>query len=220
MRAKAADKAGPDFGVGDPRIDTYIAKAPSFAQPILMRLRALVHQACPQVVETIKWSRPFFLYRGVILCNMSAFKEHCSFGFWNSGMTPLLKKGGILSGDAMGSLGRITKLQDLPTGHDLLAHIREAAQLTEASVAAGAKSKPAAKVVKPPKAVVAVPPDLALALKQSKTAAANFDAFSPSCRREYLEWIIEAKRAETRQRRIETAVAWIAEGKQRNWKYQ
>jgi uncharacterized protein YdeI (YjbR/CyaY-like superfamily) len=200
-------------------VDAYLAKAQPFAQPILVHLRELVHKACPEVEETIKWSRPFFEYRGAILCNMSAFKQHCSFGFWGQEIGAVLRDAKALRGDAMGSLGRIAQVNDLPPDKLMLDWIRQAA----AFVANGQYTSPIAarhKVVKAPKPAPEMPAELASALKKHKKAAAAFAAFSPSCKREYVEWIADAKRAETREKRIATAIEWIAEGKQRNWKYQ
>jgi uncharacterized protein YdeI (YjbR/CyaY-like superfamily) len=195
-------------------VDAYLGKAQPFALPILEHLRALVHEACPEVDETIKWSRPFFEYRGAILCNMSAFKEHCSFGFWGEDMGPVLRQAGALGKQGMGSLDRITSLQDLPGDKPMVTWIRQAAAFIERGESARRK------VVKPPKAEAAPPAEFAAALARNKKAAARFAAFSPSCKREYVEWIADAKRPETRDKRIATAVEWIAEGKQRNWKYQ
>jgi uncharacterized protein YdeI (YjbR/CyaY-like superfamily) len=200
-------------------VDAYIAQAAAFAQPVLTHLRALVHKGCPQVEETIKWSRPFFLHRGVILGNMSAFQQHCSFGFWGAEIGAVLRSASVLQDDGMGSLGRIVRLQDLPPDKLMLEWIRQAAAFVES----GEYTSPIAarrKVVKSPKPPVETPTEFAAALKKDKKAAAVFAAFSPSCQREYLEWIADAKRPETRDRRIVTAVGWIAEGKQRNWKYQ
>jgi uncharacterized protein YdeI (YjbR/CyaY-like superfamily) len=202
----------------NPRVDAYLAKVPPFARPIMAHLRNLVHRACPEVEETIKWSRPFFEYRGVILCNMSAFKEHCSFGFWGEEIGAVLRGAGVLERDAMGSLGRITSVADLPSDKQMLGWIRQAA----AFVDSGQYTSPIAarrKVVKSPK-IVDTPAEFSVALRKNKKAAAVFAAFSPSCKREYVEWIADAKRPETRDKRIATAVEWIAEGKQRNWKYQ
>jgi uncharacterized protein YdeI (YjbR/CyaY-like superfamily) len=203
----------------NPKVNVYIARAQPFAQPVMEHLRQLVHKACPEVEETIKWSRPFFLYRGAILCNMSAFKEHCSFGFWGEEMSDVLRGAKVLREGGMGSLGRISSLNDLPPDNLLLGWLREAA----AFVDSGEYTSPIAarrKVVKAPRPVLETPAELTAALKRNKKAAAAFSAFSPSCKREYVEWIAEAKRAETRDKRIATAVQWMAEGKQRNWKYQ
>ncbi|HUA91481.1 MAG TPA: YdeI/OmpD-associated family protein [Terracidiphilus sp.] len=203
----------------NPKVDAYIAKSQPFAQPILRHLRELVHKGCPGVEETIKWGRPFFEYRGAILGNMSAFKEHCSFGFWGEEIGAVLREAKAARDGAMGSLGRITRLEDLPADKEMLGWVRQAARFVES----GNFTSPIAarrKVVKPPKAAIEMPADFAAALKKNKKAAAGFEAFSPSCKREYLEWIVEAKRPETRDKRIGTAVEWIAEGKQRNWKYQ
>ncbi len=201
-----------------PKVDAYCAKVQPFAQPILAHLRELVHKACPEVEETIKWSRPFFEYRGAILCNMSAFKEHCSFGFWGEEIGAVLREAGVLKEGGMGSLGRITSVADLPSDKQMLGWIRQAA----AFVNSGQYTSPIAarhKVVKP-KPSLHTPAEFKTALQGNKKAAAVFAAFSPSSKREYVEWIAEAKRQETRDKRIATAVEWIAEGKQRNWKYQ
>jgi len=203
----------------NPRVDAYLAKVNPFALPIMEHLRTLVHQGCPEVEETIKWSRPFFEYRGTILCNMSAFKEHCSFGFWGEEIGAVLREARVLQEDGMGSLGRITSVKDLPSDKQLLGWIRQ----TAAFVASGQHTSPIAarhKVVKAPKPALETPTEFTAALKKNKKASAVFAAFSPSCKREYVEWIADAKRPETRDKRIATAIEWIAEGKQRNWKYQ
>lgn len=203
----------------DPRVDAYIAKSKPFAQPILTHIRELVHKACPAVAETMKWSRPFFEYKGVILGNMSAFKEHCSFGFWGEEISAVLREAKVLQPDAMGSLGRITRIEDLPANKQMLGLLRQAVVFIDS----GQYTSPIAarnKVVKAPVAAVQTPPELTKALKANKKAAAAFAAFSASCKREYVEWIADAKREETRDKRIATAIEWIGEGKQRNWKYQ
>jgi hypothetical protein len=181
----------------NPKVDAYCAKVQPFAQPILAHLRE-VHKACPEVEETIKWSRPFFQYRGAILCNMSAFTEHCSFGFWGEEIGAVLHEAAVLKEGGMGSLGRITCVADLPSDKQMLCWIRQAA----AFVDSGQYTSPIAarhKVVKQ-KPSLYTPAEFKAALQRNKKAAAVFAAFSPSCKREY--------------------VKWIAEGKQRNWKYQ
>ena len=203
----------------DPRVDAYIANAKPFAQPILMHLRELVNKACPGVVEAMKWSRPFFEYKGAILANMSAFKEHCSFGFWGEEIAAILREAKLLQPDAMGSLGRLTRIEDLPADKQMLSLLNQAATFIDS----GQYTSPIAarnKVVKAPAAAVEAQPEFTKALKANKKASAAFAAFSPSCKREYVEWIADAKRAETRDKRIATAIEWISEGKQRNWKYQ
>jgi uncharacterized protein YdeI (YjbR/CyaY-like superfamily) len=195
------------MGTRDRRIDAYIEKSAPFARPILARLRDVVHAACPEVVETIKWSMPAFDYKGP-LCGMAAFKEHCTFGFWKSSL--IVENP---SDDAMGQLGRITSLRDLPPRKTLTAWVKKAKKLNDEGVQAPREARPKKPAVK-------VPPDLKKALAGSARARAAFERFPPSHRREYVEWIEEAKRAETRARRIATAVEWMAEGKARNWKYE
>jgi hypothetical protein len=202
-----------------PKVDAYLGKVQPFALPIMEHLRDLVHKGCPDVEETIKWSRPFFEYRGVILGNMSAFKSHCSFGFWGEEIGAVLREAKVLREDGMGSLGRITDLKDLPSDKRMLGWIRQAAGFIDR----GEYTSPIAarnKVVKAPKTPLAIAPEFASALQKNKRATAAFAEFSPSCKREYAEWIADAKRPETRNKRIATAIDWIAEGKQRNWKYQ
>lgn len=193
----------------DPRIDAYIERAAPFAQPILQHVRALVHEACPVVEETIKWGMPTFVHAGAILCGMAAFKQHASFGFWKHALVV----GEGEPRDGMGSYGKLLSVADLPSKRTLLAHLRRAMALNEA----GGKSPARKSAPKPPPDT---PAELTEALAQAPAAKAAFDAFPPGCRREYIEWIVEAKRAETRSRRVAEAVAWIAEGKRRNWKYE
>jgi uncharacterized protein YdeI (YjbR/CyaY-like superfamily) len=173
-------------------------------------LRKLVHAGCPEVEETMKWSFPHFMHQG-ILCGMGAFKQHCTFGFWKRELV-LGKNHGAAEEDSMGQFGRITALADLPPEKILLGYIRKAAALNEAGVKSPAR-KPRAK-----KKLV-VPAAFTAALKKNKTALATFENFSPSHKREYVEWITGAKREETRNSRLATAIAWLAEGKSRHWKY-
>jgi uncharacterized protein YdeI (YjbR/CyaY-like superfamily) len=190
------------------RVDTYIENAAPFARPILTHLRSLVHRACPDVQETVKWSMPHFEYKG-ILCGMAAFKRHCAFGFWKASLLDV----GVKPGEGMGQFGRITTLADLPADKTIIRLVKEAVALNEKGVKAP-KGKPAAK------APARTPADLLAALKKNRKALVAFEAFSPSHRREYIEWITEARTDQTRQRRLETAVKWMAEGKGRNWKYE
>ena len=194
----------------DPRVDAYLAKAAPFAQPILRHLRQLVHRACPAAEEALKWGTPSFLYRGKILCFAAAFKAHAAFGFWGPAMKKIIAQD--IPKDGRGLLGRITRLEDLPADKVLLGHIRTAMKLSDAGAPAKAKRKP--------KPALPVPLDLADALRRSKQAAAAWTDFSPSCRREYIEWITEAKRPETREQRLRTTIEWVAAGKKRNWKYE
>jgi len=200
----------------DPRVDMYIEKAALFAQPVLTRLRNLVHQACPRATESVKWGMPFFLQQGIVLCHMAAFKQHCAFGFWGPEMKKVLATDGLVSSKAMGSLGRITGLRDLPADRLLLRYMSQAAEFVES----GQRKKSIDRKPKAAKPHVRVPVELSAALKKNKLAAKAFERFSPSCRREYVEWIWAAKRQETKERRVAQAVEWIAQGKSRNWKYE
>jgi uncharacterized protein YdeI (YjbR/CyaY-like superfamily) len=189
----------------DPRIDAYIKRAQPFARPILKHLRKLVHKACPDVEETIRWGSPFFDRKGVI-CLMGSFKQHAVFGFW---------KGKLLFGNenkgAMGHFGRLMSIKDLPGDKEMIGYIKKAAELNERGVR---RKRPARGKQK-----VTVPPDLKAALAKNAKAKKAFENFSYSHRKEYVDWITGAKRDETRTKRLKTAVQWLSKGKPQNWRY-
>jgi uncharacterized protein YdeI (YjbR/CyaY-like superfamily) len=195
------------LGKRDPRIDAYIAKQKDFAKPILTHLREVVHEGCPECEETLKWNSPTFMYQGM-LCGMAAFKEHAIFGFWKWQLVMPDQQ----YRDAAGSFGKITSVSDLPPKRELLGYIRKAMELNENGVKAP-------RAMKPKKASIPMPADLKTALAKNKKAKATYEDFSPSAKREYLEWITGAKAEDTRKRRLQQAVEWMAEGKPRNWKY-
>jgi len=197
------------MGTTDPRVDAYIEKSADFARPILKHLRAVVHEACPECVEEMKWSFPHFTYKGM-LASMASFKQHCAFGFWKAA---LVMEDDARTAGAMGQLGRITALADLPPKTTLIRWTRKAKALNDAGVKAAGRRPTPRKVLK-------TPPDLAVALKKNQQAMAVFQSFSATKKRDYIEWITEAKNAGTRAKRLTTAIGWIAEGKSRNWKYE
>jgi uncharacterized protein YdeI (YjbR/CyaY-like superfamily) len=202
------------MGRKDPRIDKYIAGSADFAQPVLSHLRKLVHVGCPEVEETLKWGMPSFLYKG-ILCGMAAFKQHCTFGFWKH---ELLfgnnRQAQNLAAGAMGSFGRVTNLAELPSDAELLRFIKEAVRLNDEGIKRETKPRPKGN------RELKVPAYLTAALKTNKKAQATFDGFSFSHKKEYVEWLTEAKRDETRARRLATTIEWLSKGKARNWKYE
>ena len=197
----------------DPRIDAYITKSAGFARPILKHLRKVVHAGCPDVEETLKWSHPAFMYKG-ILCGRAAFKQHCTFGFWKEALLRGKGRGAFKSSDeAWGQFGRITAVSELPRERVLLALVRKAVALNDQGVRLPAKPGPKGN------RELEVPGDLMSALRKNKRALETFQGFSYSNKKEYVEWVVEAKTEATRSRRLETAIAWMAEGKIRNWKY-
>lgn len=198
------------MGTKDKRIDAYIAKSADFAQPILRELRKIVHEGCPEVEEDMKWSFPHFMYKGM-LCSMAAFKQHCAFGFWKGKLIIDGKENDV---DSMGQFGRITSMEDLPPKSVLVAYVKKAKQLNDEGV-----KLPRAKA-RSEKKDLTVPGYFLLALKKNKKALTTFDAFPYSKRKDYVEWLTEAKTHQTRQRRLETSLAWLAQGKSRNWKYE
>ncbi len=195
----------------DERVDAYIAKAAPFAQEILNHLRRLVHQASPLISETMKWSFPHFEYKGTI-CSMASFKEHCSFGFWKTSLMEDPYQLFNNKDEAAGSFGRIKTIKDLPEDKILIEYILLALKLNEAEIKV--------KKVIIPKAEIPVPDYFSLSLNANPKAKQVFENFSPSHKREYLEWITTAKTEATRLKRMETTMEWLNEGKSLNWKYQ
>ena len=193
----------------DPRVDAYIAKAPEFARPVLTHIRKVIHSAIPDVEESVKWSAPAFEYKGII-CILASFKEYCALNLWKGPL--ILKNGDKAVDDPAGNFGKLRTVGDLPSDKILGGYFKQAAKLNEEGIAV--KKKSAGK-----KAPPTIPPVLSAALAKNSKARAAFETFSPSHQREYIEWITEAKTEDTRLRRLETAIEWMAEGKSRNWKY-
>jgi uncharacterized protein YdeI (YjbR/CyaY-like superfamily) len=191
----------------DPMVDAYIEKAEAFAKPILRHIRDVVHEAAPEIEEAIKWGFPNFVREGIV-CHMASFKAHCSFGFWKA---ELLIPDAARREEAMGQFGRITSVDDLPAREELTRLAREAVRLNESGAKAPARKREREEL--------AEPEPFRQALDRSPETRSAFDAMPPSHRREYIQWIAEAKREATRDRRIATALEWIGEGKPRNWKY-
>lgn len=194
--------------------DLYIEKSQGFAQPILRHLRDLVHKACPEVEEKMKWSFPNFEYKKSILCSMASFKQHCAFGFWLGAIMEDPDKILNSSGEsAMGQLGRITKLSDLPSDEILIRYLHQAMDLIDKGV------KMTKKDTSQKEYNLEIPTALKLALEQNDKAMATFENFSNSNKKEYIVWINEAKTEATKQKRLETTIEWLKEGKIKNWKY-
>lgn len=199
------------MGSQDPRIDAYIEKSAEFAQPILRHIRAMVHQHCPDVSETIKWSMPHFEYKGNIFCHFAAFKQHCALGFWLGALLQIDSK----LEKAMGDFGRITSLGDMPNDKDFAKLLKQAIKLHDAGAKIPARSKAGAE-----KKELEIPSEFLSALKKNKSALSTFDAFPHSQKKEYVMWYTEAKSEATRDKRLTQAIEWMAEGKRRNWKYE
>ncbi|MEO8768872.1 MAG: YdeI/OmpD-associated family protein [Ferruginibacter sp.] len=196
-------------------IDAYINKSADFAKPILFHIRELVHDACPDVQEKMKWSFPHFDYKDEMMCSMAAFKQHCIMGFWKAS---LMKDKALLemarSEEAMGHLGKITSLKGLPSDKKLTAYIKEAMELTDYGIKLPAKPKATEK-----KEII-VPDYFKKALSKNKKALQVFENYAYSHRKEYIQWITDAKTEETRNKRMATAIEWLAEGKSRHWQYE
>ena len=194
------------------QVDDYIAQAAPFARPILRHLRQLIHRGCPEAEESIRWNHASFSYRGKLFAGLGTFKAHATFGFWHRDMEKILAQAGLHTDDAAGLLGRLTSLNDLPNDRTMLRFIKAAVALQDSG-------KPA-RAVRKSKPELPVPPLLADALRQNRRAAAAWEKFPPGAKRDYIEWITEAKRDETREQRLLTTIEWVGEGKRRNWKYE
>lgn len=199
------------MGTQDARIDDYIARAAPFAHPLLAELRARVHAICPQVEETIKWGMPTYTYAGAILCGMAAFKQHVSFGYWKHALI----MGQEARPTGMGSYGKLTSLKDLPSKRTMQAHLKQAMRINIDNIQTSTTRKSIS-----PKPVPQAPDDFKAALASNTHAKAVFDGFPPSAQRDYLEWIAEAKREDTRAKRLAQTVEWLTQGKRRHWKYE
>lgn len=196
----------------DKRIDRYIARSQPFARPILRHLRTVVQQACPAVEETVKWGMPAFDYKGMVMCSMAAFKHHAVFGFWKERLMADPNRIFTQRQTAMGGLGKITSLNDLPSGAILKKYIKAAMRLNDAGIKAPANPKH-------PRKPLRIPRYLNAALQQQPKAQSTFQALSYSHKKEYVEWLTEAKQAATRQKRLTSTLQWLAAGKSRHWKY-
>ena len=206
------------MGKKDPRVDAYIAKSADFAKPILTHLREMIHKTCPTVEETMKWSFPHFLYKGPVdrsprnLCSMAGFKQHCAFGFWYAAMSDSASREAE-TGTAMGQYGRIGALTDLPKDKVLAQQIRDVVKIHDSGV------KPRGTPRSTEKKELEIPDYLTAALKKNKKAMSTFTGFNYSHKKDYVEWLSEAKTDDTRNKRLLTAIEWMSEGKPRNWKY-
>ncbi len=175
------------MGKRNKQFDAYIKGKPEWAQPILTSIRATVHEACPDVEEEMKWSSPTFMYHG-IMCGMVAFKNHCALHFWK-GELFLGKKLGGAEG-AAAQFGKLTSAKDLPPKKVLKGYIKQAMELNEQGATV--------KRVPKPKKELAMPDYFMAAIRKNKKALGAYEAFSPSHRREYIEWITDAKSDEHR----------------------
>ena len=199
----------------DPRVDAYIERAPEYARPILNKLRRLFHRACPSIEENIKWGTPSFEHGGLVV-GMAAFRKHVSFGFWKA--RAMSDPEGLFGGNAKASpfAIKVASVKGLPADKVIVAYVKEAVELNEK----GAKAKPAGAKKKKARPAPKLPDDFAATLRRNEKAWATYQELSPSNKREYVEWVSDAKREATREKRIATAVEWMAEGKERNWKYK
>lgn len=200
----------------DKRIDDYIAKSADFAKPILKHFRELVHKTCPDVEETMKWSFPHFDYKGSMMCSMASFKQHMAINFWKA---PIMKGGEKLvamakTEEAMGHLGKIASLKDLPKDTVLAKYIKEAMRLNDEGVKFSYASKASAT-----KTELKIPDYFLKAVSKNKKALKTFEGFSNSNKKEYVNWVVDAKTEATRESRLKTSVEWMSEGKIKNWKY-
>jgi uncharacterized protein YdeI (YjbR/CyaY-like superfamily) len=194
------------------QVDQYIIRSAPFAIPILEHLRILIHHADARIVETIKWGMPFFDFKGSV-CHIAAFKHHCAFGFWKGSLIEdefnIFEK----NTSNMGMLGKIKSLADLPDDEILIAYIQQAIQLNEDGVKLPTKPK-----LTPQELII--PQYFIDALQEDSLAMKVFQNFSASNKKDYVLWLEEAKTESTRQKRLETSIEWISEGKSRMWKYK
>jgi uncharacterized protein YdeI (YjbR/CyaY-like superfamily) len=202
------------MGNYDEKVDAYIEKSADFAKPILRYIREVAHEASPLLTESIKWGFPFFEYKGPV-CQMASFKQHCALGFWKATLLNDTAKVLKIGDQKAGSLGDILSIADLPSKEILIDLILQGIALNEQAVKV---TKPNAAPVE--KTELVIPDYFIDFLATEQKAIEAWDKFSYSHKKEYAEWVVDAKSDATRQKRMETALEWISEGKSRNWKYQ
>src|SRR4051812_20916329 len=203
------------MGKKDTRVDAYIAKKAAFAQPILKELRAIIHEAHPDIDEDIKWGAPAFMHKGIV-CIIAGFKEYVGVNFWKGALiVPSMARRATDDKD-MKQLEKIHSVDEIPPRKKIIEYVQAAVKLNEGGVPTPNRGKAATARKRAP---LRTPPSLAKALARNAKAKSTYEGFSPSHKREYVEWIADAKTEETRERRIEQALGWLAEGKPRNWKY-
>jgi len=194
----------------DKRVDAYIAKAKPFAQPILEHLREIIHEGCPEVVETIKWGMPAFEHKGP-LAGVAGFNQHCAFHFWKSSL--ILDKDDKKPRTAMGSFGRIRSVKDLPPRKKMVDYVRRAAALNDQGIKVERAKPKRGQTIDAPAFMMS-------AIKKNKRSLATWEQFPYTKKKDYIEWVTGAKTDETRDKRLATTVEWLSEGKGRNWKYE
>src|SRR5438270_1264994 len=179
-------------------VNDSLANAPEGTRPILVRLRRIFRQASPKLEEAIKWGVPCYLFKGPV-GGFAAYKQHVSWGLWKS--RALNDPEGLLGRGVSVMAGKITKVSEIPPAAKIIALIEQVIALNEAGI----------KSPKPPEPEL--PADFAAAMKKAGKAARHYAAFTPARKWQYVNWVTQAKRAETRAKRIEIAVERIGEGK-------
>lgn len=200
----------------DPKVTQYIDNAEAFAQPILKHLREQIHRNCPDVVESVKWGNPHFDYKGDFMCVLASAKKHCSFTFIKSEfMSDPRFAGGKKVKPGQRFMSRITSMSELPSDEELACFIKEAMDLNDRGVKLDKTAKAA-----PNSEPTDAPEYLLSAFSTNSVAQEVFGNQSASFRKNYIVWLESAKTETTRQRRLDEALGWIAEGKGRFWKYE
>lgn len=177
------------------QIDEYIAGKEAWARPFLTKLRQLVLTANPKMEQEWKWKAPAFTHHGIV-CLLWGFKAHVSLTFSDGN---LLDDPNQVFDDCGGNEhNRALKLRagDTIPEKQIVAWVKSACEINEKGL------KPKAKQAAPKAKAVTVSADFDKALKKNKAVKEFFDSLSPSCKRAYTEWVDEAKREETKLKRI------------------
>lgn len=185
----------------------YIESMPEFSKSICIKLRSIILSADKNITEDWKWGPNYFL--DGMLCGFSGFKHHVKLTFYNG--SAMKNSKGLFNHCVDNEFNRSIKYTDAGEvdAKAIREYIKDSIQVNRN----GFKRIVTDKEIK-------VPVDLLDALSQNKKATSFFDALSYGYKKDFVEWVISAKRPETRQDRIAKTVLMCGENRKMNDKYK
>jgi uncharacterized protein YdeI (YjbR/CyaY-like superfamily) len=114
---------------------------------------------------------------------------------------------------AMGNFGQLKSMNDLPPDRIILGYIRQAVKLNSKAIKVPRRTR------RTEKKALKVPKYFKDALVKNRMALKTFESFSYTNKKDYVDWMTEAKTEETRIKRLVNSIDWLSQGKIRNWKY-
>ncbi|MFB9862360.1 DUF1801 domain-containing protein [Rufibacter immobilis] len=184
------------------KIEAFFANAPAFAQPICAKIRQAIATADPALKPSWKWNAPVYEKAGAgMVCAIGVFKQHVNLSFMQGVLLPDPHQLFTSSQDAKAM--RSVKFTEASQVQEplLVEYLKAATQLKPGTAAKSAERN-----------TIDLPDDLKQALTQAGQLE-NFEKMAYTHRKEYVRWVTEAKRAETRTSRLQKTVERISEGK-------